>query len=170
MGEPDIAARIEEVLGRYPFDDIPAAYQNLMGLATEKIRFLSTRRCRHFLAAIAPRLLAAIAKTPEPDTTLVNLSRVSDSLGGKAALWVEDLGVCFTDADGRPVLAQGTLRVIDDRREAIGHAIGLAREGDVILLAGKGHEQSIIYGTEKRPWDDRTAALEALADSGWSAA
>jgi diguanylate cyclase (GGDEF)-like protein len=36
---------------------------------------------------------------------------------GTAALWVEDLGVCFTDADGRPVLAQGTLRVIDDRRQ-----------------------------------------------------
>jgi UDP-N-acetylmuramoyl-L-alanyl-D-glutamate--2,6-diaminopimelate ligase len=60
-----------------------------------------------------------------------------------------------------------TLWVIDDRREAIGHAIGLAAEGDVILLAGKGHEQSIIYGTEKRPWDDRTAAREALADAGW---
>jgi glutamate-ammonia-ligase adenylyltransferase len=58
-----------------------------MALATEKIRFLSTRRCRHFLAAIAPRLLSAIAATPEPDTTLVTLSRVSDSLGGKAALW-----------------------------------------------------------------------------------
>jgi glutamate-ammonia-ligase adenylyltransferase len=79
--------RIQEILGRYPFEDVPAAYQNLMALATEKIRFLSTRRCRHFLAAIAPRLLAAIATTPEPDTTLVNLSRVSDSLGGKAALW-----------------------------------------------------------------------------------
>jgi glutamate-ammonia-ligase adenylyltransferase len=79
--------RIAQVLGRYPFADIPAAYENLMALATEKIRFLSTRRCRHFLAAIAPRLLAAIAATPEPDTTLVNLSRVSDSLGGKAALW-----------------------------------------------------------------------------------
>lgn len=79
--------RIAQVLGRYPFADIPAAYENLMALATEKIRFLSTRRCRHFLAAIAPRLLAAIATTPEPDTTLVNLSRVSDSLGGKAALW-----------------------------------------------------------------------------------
>lgn len=35
---------------------------------------------------------------------------------GKTALWVEDTGVCFTDADGRPVLAQGTLRVIGDRR------------------------------------------------------
>jgi glutamate-ammonia-ligase adenylyltransferase len=79
--------RIQQVLGRYPFEDIPAAYQNLMDLATEKIRFLSTRRSRHFLAAIAPRLLSAIAATPEPDTTLVNLSRVSDSLGGKAALW-----------------------------------------------------------------------------------
>ena len=62
-----------------------------------------------------------------------------------------------------------SLWVIDDRSEAIGHAIGLAREGDVVLLAGKGHEQSMIYGTEKRPWDDRRAALEALAASGWTA-
>jgi UDP-N-acetylmuramoyl-L-alanyl-D-glutamate--2,6-diaminopimelate ligase len=60
-----------------------------------------------------------------------------------------------------------TLWVIDDRREAIGHAFGLAREGDVILLAGKGHEQSMIHGTEKRPWDDRTVAREALAAAGW---
>ena len=34
-----------------------AGVQNLMTLSTEKIRFLSTRRCRHFLASIAPRLL-----------------------------------------------------------------------------------------------------------------
>ena len=59
--------RIAEVLGRYRFRDVPQAYSNLMALSTEKIRFLSTRRCRHFLAAIAPRLLAAIAATPDPD-------------------------------------------------------------------------------------------------------
>ena len=41
-----------------------------------------------------------------------------------------------------------TLWVIDDRREAIGHAIGMAREGDVVLLAGKGHERSIVHGSE----------------------
>jgi diguanylate cyclase (GGDEF)-like protein len=35
---------------------------------------------------------------------------------GKAPLWVEDTGVCFTDADGRPVQAQGVQRVIDDQR------------------------------------------------------
>jgi UDP-N-acetylmuramoyl-L-alanyl-D-glutamate--2,6-diaminopimelate ligase len=60
------------------------------------------------------------------------------------------------------------LWVIDDRREAIGHAVGMARDGDVVLLAGKGHELSIVVGTEARPWDDRTAAREALAAAGWS--
>ncbi len=78
---------IEQVLGQYPFVDVPSAYVNLMSLAEERIPFLSTRRCRLFLASIAPRLLTAIAKTPDPDATLVKLSRVSDSLGGKAALW-----------------------------------------------------------------------------------
>jgi UDP-N-acetylmuramoyl-L-alanyl-D-glutamate--2,6-diaminopimelate ligase len=59
------------------------------------------------------------------------------------------------------------LWVIGDRREAIGHAVGLAREGDVVLLAGKGHETSIFYGTDKLPWDERVAAREALAAAGW---
>jgi len=80
-------ARIAEVLGRYPFRDVQAAYRSLSALATEKIRFLSTRRCRHFLASIAPGLLKAIAATPDPDSTLVNLENVSDSLGGKGVLW-----------------------------------------------------------------------------------
>jgi glutamate-ammonia-ligase adenylyltransferase len=78
---------VEEVLGRHGFRDIPAAHRGLMALAEEKVRFLSTRRCRHFLAAIAPRLLATIGGTPEPDATLVNLVAVSDSLGGKGVLW-----------------------------------------------------------------------------------
>ena len=80
-------SRIAEVMGRYPFGDIPQAYRNLMSLGEENIRFLSTRRCRHFLAAIATELLKAIAATPDPDSTLVNLGQVSDSLGGKGVLW-----------------------------------------------------------------------------------
>jgi [glutamine synthetase] adenylyltransferase / [glutamine synthetase]-adenylyl-L-tyrosine phosphorylase len=79
--------RILEVLGKYPFRDLKSAYRNLMALGEEKIRFLSTRRCRHFLAAIAPQLLAAIAETADPDSTLVNLGVVSDSLGSKGVLW-----------------------------------------------------------------------------------
>jgi glutamate-ammonia-ligase adenylyltransferase len=88
VNEPEPSAEtIHRVLGRYPFRDVPAAYEHLMSLARETIPFLSTRRCRLFLASIAPRLLQAIAHTPDPDATLVTLSRVSDSLGGKAALW-----------------------------------------------------------------------------------
>ena len=78
---------IETVLSRHRFRDIPQAYRNLMNLAEERIPFLSTRRCRHFLASIAPMLLAAIAATPDPDATLVTLNQVSDSLGGKGVLW-----------------------------------------------------------------------------------
>lgn len=60
-----------------------------------------------------------------------------------------------------------SLLVIDDRREAIGRAVSTAGDGDVILLAGKGHETSIFYGTGKRAWDDRVVAREALEAAGW---
>ena len=79
--------RIREVLGKYPFKDVNEAYQNLTLLATESVPFLSSRRCRQFLASIAPRLLAAIAEAPDPDLALVNLEKVSASLGGKGVLW-----------------------------------------------------------------------------------
>lgn len=79
--------RIQQVLGKYPFKDVQAAYHNLNQLATETIPFLSTRRCRQFLANIAPQLLQAVAETPDPDLALMNLEKVSASLGGKAVLW-----------------------------------------------------------------------------------
>jgi glutamate-ammonia-ligase adenylyltransferase len=84
--QPD-EATIRAVLGRYPFRDIPTAYACLTQLAQESVRFLSTRRCRHFLASIAPRLLRALAETPDPDLALVNLEKVTASLGCKAVLW-----------------------------------------------------------------------------------
>jgi glutamate-ammonia-ligase adenylyltransferase len=78
---------IRAVLGRYPFRDVEGAYFNLSQLAEESVPFLSTRRCRHFLASIAPALLRAIADTPDPDMALVNLEKVTDSLGAKTVLW-----------------------------------------------------------------------------------
>jgi glutamate-ammonia-ligase adenylyltransferase len=80
-------ATIQAVLGKYPFRDLPRAYHCLTQLAAESVPFLSTRRCRHFLASIAPQLLRAIAETPDPDMALVNLEKVSASLGGKGTLW-----------------------------------------------------------------------------------
>jgi len=51
---------------------------------------------------------------------------------------------------------------IADRAEAIGAAFASARAGDTVLLAGKGHEQSIIMGRTKLPWDDRRVAREQI--------
>lgn len=54
------------------------------------------------------------------------------------------------------------LQVIPDRREAITEAIKEAREGEVVLLAGKGHEDYQIIGTEKIHFDDREEAIKAI--------
>ncbi len=51
---------------------------------------------------------------------------------------------------------------IADRTQAIATAFAHAQAGDIVLLAGKGHEQSILMGREKLPWDDRQAAREQL--------
>lgn len=51
---------------------------------------------------------------------------------------------------------------IADRRQAITAALAYAKAGDTVLLAGKGHEQSIIIGREKQPWDDRRVAREII--------
>ncbi|HZH34594.1 MAG TPA: UDP-N-acetylmuramoyl-L-alanyl-D-glutamate--2,6-diaminopimelate ligase [Pyrinomonadaceae bacterium] len=51
---------------------------------------------------------------------------------------------------------------ISDRREAIYEAIKQARTGDVVLIAGKGHETYQIIGADKFHFDDREIALEAL--------
>lgn len=52
--------------------------------------------------------------------------------------------------------------LVPDRREAIGMAVRLARTGDIVLIAGKGHEDYQIVGTKKYHFDDREVAREAI--------
>ncbi len=59
--------------------------------------------------------------------------------------------------------------VIDDRHEAVAEAIRRAAPEDTVLLAGKGHEESIIVGEEKRPYDEAMAARDALKTLGFGA-
>jgi UDP-N-acetylmuramoyl-L-alanyl-D-glutamate--2,6-diaminopimelate ligase len=54
--------------------------------------------------------------------------------------------------------------VIADRHEAIRGGIVASRPGDTLLIAGKGHEPYQIIGHEKRPFDDRQEALQAMAE------
>jgi UDP-N-acetylmuramoyl-L-alanyl-D-glutamate--2,6-diaminopimelate ligase len=60
-----------------------------------------------------------------------------------------------------PERARHTLREAD-RREAIRAACRAARGGDIVLIAGKGHETTQTIGGEVLPFDDRAVAMEAL--------
>ncbi|MBI4677880.1 MAG: UDP-N-acetylmuramoyl-L-alanyl-D-glutamate--2,6-diaminopimelate ligase [Elusimicrobia bacterium] len=53
--------------------------------------------------------------------------------------------------------------VVPDRRDAIREAVGAARPGDIVLIAGKGHEDRQILRGRTIPFDDREAARDAIA-------
>ena len=59
-------------------------------------------------------------------------------------------------------LTKGNHEIIPDRAEAIARAIGMARDGDIVVIAGKGHENYQIIGTEKIHFDDKEVAARCL--------
>lgn len=72
-------------------------------------------------------------------------------------------------AAGCPELERNDrLYLIPDRPRAIRKALSLARPGDLVLLLGKGHENSIIYRDRSVPYDEITEARNALSELGWS--
>ena len=105
---------------------------------------------------------------------------------GRAAGRIADVSVVTSDnprsedpaAIAETVLegvdAAGGRRVLElDRGRAIERALGMARRGDVVLIAGKGHENTQTIGGRALPFDDRVVAAEALtrlaAEDGGSA-
>lgn len=67
----------------------------------------------------------------------------------------EPQGIIDDILEGIPVECQSRITVIVDRRKAIERAAILLRHGDVLLIAGKGHETYQIVGTTKHHFDDR---------------
>lgn len=66
--------------------------------------------------------------------------------------------------------AMAKVQVLGDRREAIEAALQAAQPGDVVLLAGKGHETVQIIGDRTIPFDDRQVAREVLEELGYNCA
>ena len=67
---------------------------------------------------------------------------------------------------GVPAARRTATTSLVDRGEAIHHAIAMAEPKDVVLIAGKGHEDYQIVGTTKRFFDDRIVAATALRERG----
>ena len=57
---------------------------------------------------------------------------------------------------------------VPDRGNAIRFALDLAQPGDIVMVFGKGHEQSMCFGEIEYPWDDRTALSSSCGSSGHS--
>ena len=76
-----------------------------------------------------------------------------------SAAILEQIAQAMTQAGMRE---DGDFVRIPDRRAAMRHAFEGARSGDVVLIAGKGHEPYLIVGNEYLPWDDREVAREEL--------
>jgi UDP-N-acetylmuramoyl-L-alanyl-D-glutamate--2,6-diaminopimelate ligase len=53
---------------------------------------------------------------------------------------------------------------VPDRGDAIRKGLALAKPGDLVIACGKGHEQSMCFGTVEYAWDDRTAMRAALGE------
>lgn len=61
----------------------------------------------------------------------------------------------------------GAYSLIENRREAIKHALSIAQEGDIIVLAGKGHETYQEINGEKRPFDEKIVVAQLLCELGF---
>jgi UDP-N-acetylmuramoyl-L-alanyl-D-glutamate--2,6-diaminopimelate ligase len=59
--------------------------------------------------------------------------------------------------------------VLPDRREAIKHVLTYARDGDVVVIAGKGHETGQQFADRTVPFDDRDVARAVLRELGYEA-
>ncbi|BBB32803.1 UDP-N-acetylmuramoyl-L-alanyl-D-glutamate--2, 6-diaminopimelate ligase [Thermotomaculum hydrothermale] len=76
----------------------------------------------------------------------------------------EDLSEIFSDIK-KGKTYEKDVAYIEDRKDAIFEAISGAKKGDIVVLAGKGHEEYQIIGNRKIPFSDREIALEALNES-----
>ena len=92
-------------------------------------------------------------------------------LMGRVARRLADVAIVTSDnprgEDPEAIIAEITegvpMEAEPDRRAAIERAVGMAGAGDVVVIAGKGHEQGQQFADRTLPFDDRTVAREALA-------
>ena len=94
------------------------------------------------------------------------MARVTSSLSDLAVLTsdnprTEDPQAILDEVATGLVEGKDSVKIID-RREAIAHAVGVAEPGDIVVIAGKGHENYQIIGRTKHPMDDRELAKDAL--------
>ncbi len=110
---------------------------------------LRDREKRRMMAEVSARLADVSIFTAEDPRT----ESLEDILKDMAA-----------GAESQGGQAEHSFWCVPDRGNAIRKAVRMAHEGDVVIVCGKGHEQSMCFGAKEYPWDDRRAMRAALAE------
>ncbi|HYO00153.1 MAG TPA: UDP-N-acetylmuramoyl-L-alanyl-D-glutamate--2,6-diaminopimelate ligase [Actinomycetota bacterium] len=102
------------------------------------------------------------AKRPEMGEAAARLADVAYATSDNPRS--EDPAEILKEIEAGLVAAGGIYRILADRREAIAEAVNSARAGDVVVIAGKGHETGQAIGGTVFPFDDRVVAAEVLRE------
>jgi UDP-N-acetylmuramoyl-L-alanyl-D-glutamate--2,6-diaminopimelate ligase len=134
-------AALERVLGELR-PAAPGRLWAVFGSAGER-----DREKRGAMGRVAARLADVVVVTDE------------DPRGEDRVAIVEEIAAA---AEAAGAVRDASLHLIPDRAEAVDFAIANASAGDSVLLAGKGHEQTIETASGPLPWDERAVAEAAL--------
>jgi UDP-N-acetylmuramoyl-L-alanyl-D-glutamate--2,6-diaminopimelate ligase len=145
-GEREAASAVEEESSPAPLPPFfPAPKGRVIAVfGSAGKRDVAKRRLMAEISARAADLTVLTAEDPRTeslDDILAMMAGAAEAAGG---------------AEGE------TFWRVPDRGRAIYFALTLARPGDVVLICGKGHEQSMAFGEVEYPWDDRQATVAAL--------
>jgi UDP-N-acetylmuramoyl-L-alanyl-D-glutamate--2,6-diaminopimelate ligase len=163
---PGVPGRMERIELGQPFTAIVdfAHTPNALRMALETVRdILTTQRViaifgsaglrdqakRRMMAEVSAELADITIITAE-DPRTESLDDILQEMANGARAWGGEEG--------------NNLFCVPDRGEAIRLGVRLAREGDIVIACGKGHEQSMCFGMTEYPWDDRTAMRAAISE------
>jgi UDP-N-acetylmuramoyl-L-alanyl-D-glutamate--2,6-diaminopimelate ligase len=120
------------------------------------------RTKRPVMGEVAARLSELVIVTSDNPRSENPLAIIEEIRAGISPRWPSDL------TRAKLAAAETGYLVVPDRREALGRAVGVLREGDLLLVAGKGHEDYQIVGGQRRHFDDREELRRALKGEGKS--
>jgi UDP-N-acetylmuramoyl-L-alanyl-D-glutamate--2,6-diaminopimelate ligase len=162
---PGVPGRMERIDLGQPFTAIVdfAHTPNALRVATETVRKMTNKRVITIFGSAGLRDKEKRRMMAEVSAELADISILTaedprtEPLDGI----LEEMA---SGARSRGGVEGKTFFRVQDRGEAIRLGVRLAQPADIVMACGKGHEQSMCFGTTEYPWDDRTALRAALSE------
>ena len=135
---------LETARGLIPQGDVPAKQRIIAVFGCAGLRDIKKRTMMGHIAAELADITIITAEDPRTEDLEMIIEATARAMREKGGM--EGL----------------TFHCVPDRGRAIYFAAQLAQPGDVVIALGKGHEQSMCFGSTEYPWDDREAMRSAL--------